>query len=295
MIGLGLRDPAFLARATPASSPLLLDIYTGAAAAYSLRHLRTVYTGSCIRVRRSNDNAEQDIGFSGGVIDSASLASFVGSNSGFVTTWYDQSGNGRNMTQATLSIQPRIVLSGTTDALEDVAMIRFLTALNSTRWLRSTWTSTLTAQTVFAAIAHHSSWGSASHWGRVYTQSDNGVDWSTSGTYIPLARQNNTASINSGNAASAAFSYDTRLIATGKHTGTVASIRVNENTPITASNTLNKQFLHRRIGAVITANDGNATSDGWEGWIGEIIDYSADMTADEAAIRGAMNDYWSAY
>ena len=44
-------------------TPLLLDIYTGAAAAYSVRKLRNAYTGSAIRVRRSSDNTEQDIGF----------------------------------------------------------------------------------------------------------------------------------------------------------------------------------------------------------------------------------------
>ena len=41
----------------------LLDTYPNAAAAYSVRKLRTAYTGSAIRVRRSSDNAEQNIGF----------------------------------------------------------------------------------------------------------------------------------------------------------------------------------------------------------------------------------------
>ena len=52
-------------------SSLLLDIYSGAAAAYSLRKLRTVYAGSAIRVRRSSDSAEQDFGFLNGVLDTA--------------------------------------------------------------------------------------------------------------------------------------------------------------------------------------------------------------------------------
>jgi hypothetical protein len=37
---------------------LLLDDYPNAAVAYSLRKLRTDYTGNSIRVRRSSDNAE---------------------------------------------------------------------------------------------------------------------------------------------------------------------------------------------------------------------------------------------
>jgi PKD repeat protein len=91
---------------------LLLDIYPNAAAAYSLRKLRIAYTGSAIRVRRSNDNTEQDIGFVNNVLDTAALLSFVGANNGFVTTWYDQSGNNRNATQTTQANQPQIVSSG---------------------------------------------------------------------------------------------------------------------------------------------------------------------------------------
>jgi hypothetical protein len=90
----------------------LLDTYTGAAAAYSLRKLRSAYTGSAIRVRRSSDNAEQDIGFSGGNLDTTALTSFCGAGNGFVTTWYDQSGNGNNSAQSTAANQPQIVSSG---------------------------------------------------------------------------------------------------------------------------------------------------------------------------------------
>jgi hypothetical protein len=90
--------------------PLLLDLYP-ATAAYSLRKLRTAYSGSAIRVRRSSDNAEQDIGFSGNDLDTASLLSFVGANNGFVVTWYDQQG-ANNLTQGSSASQPQIVSSG---------------------------------------------------------------------------------------------------------------------------------------------------------------------------------------
>lgn len=92
--------------------PPLLDLYPSAAAAYSVRLLRTAYTGSAIRVRRSSDNTEQNIGFVAGNLDTSALLSFVGANNGFVTTFYDQSGNGRDMTQATAANQPQIVVSG---------------------------------------------------------------------------------------------------------------------------------------------------------------------------------------
>ena len=90
----------------------LLDLYPSAAAAYSLRKLRAAYTGSAIRVRRSSDNTEQDIGFSGANLDTSALTTFCSGTNGFVTTWYDQSGNARNATQTTALDQPQIVSSG---------------------------------------------------------------------------------------------------------------------------------------------------------------------------------------
>ncbi len=95
-----------------ATSSLLLDTYPNAAAAYSLRKLRTAYSGSAVRVRRSSDNTEQDIGFTGNNLNTTELTTFVGAGNGFVTTWYDQSGNAQNATQTTQASQPRIVNSG---------------------------------------------------------------------------------------------------------------------------------------------------------------------------------------
>ena len=96
----------------PLTTPIL-DNYTGVAVAFSLRKLSSTYTGSAIRVRRSSDNTEQNIGFdANGNLDTTSLLSFVGAGNGFVTTWYDQSGLGRNATQTTVAAQPQIVSSG---------------------------------------------------------------------------------------------------------------------------------------------------------------------------------------
>jgi hypothetical protein len=47
-----------------------------------------------------------------GDLDTAALMAFVGAGNGFVTTWYDQSGNGRNATQTDPTLQPRIVSNG---------------------------------------------------------------------------------------------------------------------------------------------------------------------------------------
>jgi Alpha-L-arabinofuranosidase B, catalytic len=87
---------------------------TPAAVAYSLRKLSSSYVGKAIQVRRSNDNTTQDIGFDiNGNLDTTALLNFTGSNDGFVTIWYDQSGNGRNLIKADFNFQPKIVFNGT--------------------------------------------------------------------------------------------------------------------------------------------------------------------------------------
>jgi hypothetical protein len=90
----------------------LLDTYSGAAAAYSLRLLDSTYTGSAIRVRRSSDNAEQDIGFNVfGELDTVSLLAFAGTGDAFVKVWYDQAST-NDATQTNTANQPKIVSSG---------------------------------------------------------------------------------------------------------------------------------------------------------------------------------------
>ena len=90
------------------ADPLLLDEYSGAAAAYSLRKLSSSYSGNAFKVRRASDDAELNIGFSSGQLDTSALATHCGSSDGFVVTWYDQSGNSNNATQSTAANQPKI-------------------------------------------------------------------------------------------------------------------------------------------------------------------------------------------
>jgi hypothetical protein len=90
----------------------LLDSFPGAQAAYSLRKVNSRYTGPCLTVRRSSDNATTDIGFFRYTVDTDAILNFVGSGNGFVTTWFDQSGNGINISQGTTSLQFNISTSG---------------------------------------------------------------------------------------------------------------------------------------------------------------------------------------
>jgi hypothetical protein len=114
---------------TVSNQPVLDTLGNSGAASYSLRLLDADYADKAtkaIRVRRSSDNTEADIGFTAsGDLDTAALLAHVGSGSGFVTTWYDQSGNGRNATQTTAGSQPRIVNNGVVEAINGKPEIRF--------------------------------------------------------------------------------------------------------------------------------------------------------------------------
>jgi hypothetical protein len=95
----------------------LLDTYSGAAAAYSLRLLDSSYVGSAVEVY--NGSSYADIGFNVfGELDTVALAAHCGSNDGFVSKWYDQSGNSNTATQTTTAEMPKIY-DGTTGVVTE--------------------------------------------------------------------------------------------------------------------------------------------------------------------------------
>lgn len=91
----------------------LFKQYNLPAICYSIRKLNYSYTGPAIRVRREGDNAELDIYYTqNNELNIAVLLEFIGGSNGFVTTWYDQSGNGRHLSNPTFVRQPKIVNMG---------------------------------------------------------------------------------------------------------------------------------------------------------------------------------------
>lgn len=121
-------------------------------AAYSVRKLYSTYTGPAFRVRRASNgqHAEGDVYFdasgqissSSNVIitkkgndynkdedigKSVSFFTFYNGLSVYVTTWYDQSGNGKNLTQTTKDAnQPQIVNDGQINLENEKPTIRFM-------------------------------------------------------------------------------------------------------------------------------------------------------------------------
>lgn len=76
--------------------------------ACSIKKLFASYSGYCLKARRSSDNATLDVGFSGGLLDTAVVAAWAGGSSVFVERWYDQTGAGNDFSQTDTTRQARI-------------------------------------------------------------------------------------------------------------------------------------------------------------------------------------------
>jgi hypothetical protein len=109
-----LRATRLATNATPQVYRGPLDqIGSAQAAGFGLRRLSFNYGGPPIRVRRSSDNDEADIGFTAaGVLDQTALLAFANSASAFVRTWYDQSAQQNHAIQTVAEAQPIIVNAG---------------------------------------------------------------------------------------------------------------------------------------------------------------------------------------
>lgn len=278
MIRRGIGVQPYTVGATPFIG--LLDTYTGATAAYSVRKLRNAYSGSAIRVRRSSDNTEQDIGFdTNGNLDESALTTFVGAGNGFVTTWYDQSGNGHNLAQSTALNQPQIVGSGT------------VLKRNSKPILQTDGNSFLTNSTI-------PSWGSVnSTFCNLYLTSTRGVIAMMSSFNANLNQYFPSRQINGTNRY-----YDSVTDITASALPTALNlISIFENSGVLNVWENNTQLVNNGTADTATATGlylfrraaGSGLLNGYG--IPEVIIYSSNQLSNRAGINSNINTYFSIY
>jgi hypothetical protein len=279
----------------------ILDEYPGAAAAYSLRRLSGSYGGPLIKVRRSSDNTEQDIfPLGNGSLDTTSLLSFVGANNGFVTTWYDQSGNGNNAAQGTAASQPQIVASGialsqngkpslvfdgSNDSFLSTTAIDplFITAVN---------TPNTTAEYVTIMGADSATAGSSGSFYFQYATPTRTARFgrktitdSSAPTFLATSNRqeaNNTTNLMTVTRTSTTIALYTNDIVRG--TGTTAATSL---APL--GGTDGGRF--RIMGAYYS----NSVTDFASGNLTELIAYTSDQSTNRAAINNNINTYYSLY
>jgi hypothetical protein len=279
------------------TTSLLLDSYSGAAAAYSLRKLNGSYTGNAIRVRRSSDNTEMNIGFdAGGNLNTIALLAFVGSGDGFVTTWYDQSGNGRNAQQTTAANQPFIVNSGSLYTLNGKAIIRnpnanvircLITPMMSNAISRPI--SIITSGKVYGLPTN--GYGNPAWYlgGSVNLGGGSRYEFSVSPSGFGVIRREVSTSTSVSNTSN----FNTTFIQQGHFGTSLLTGRFNgtdSTTPISDTN----QFT---VNSYITLIGANAIATDFMANIGmyEYIFYFTDKTSDRVAIESNINSYYSIY
>lgn len=265
----------------------LLDTYSGAAAAYSAaRRLSSTYTGSLIRVRRSSDNTEQDIGYNGSnVLDETALTTFVGANDGFITTLYDQSGNSVNTTQTTAANQPKIVSSGTVNKVNSKPAFTF-NGTSSSMTFGSNPFYNKNAYSMFA-VAKYSS--NNAWYNMIISNSDFDIE---------IRR-------------AAAQDYMQFIMGGTSGTAPTSSIAINNLQRIFAfyrnSNVEAKAYINNTLDGTITPNSNNianttlylgsrgGSSLNFDGNMQEIIIYGTSQSANLSGINGNINTFYSIY
>ena len=204
------------------------------------------------------------------------------SSNGFVETWYDQSGNGNDVTQTTSTKQPRVVIDGSLVVRSTKPSIDFG---GNDLLERETYTQgTLSQPNTFFSVAELDA----------YTDENRKVyDSHTSGARNML--QLNTV----GNGQFAHFAGTVR--ATGEDadadrhlfTSLLNAAASNLRIDGTSKNTDNASS-ESMIGIVIGANH-NPIENFWDGDIQEIIVYNSDQTSNFTALETNINSHYSIF
>lgn len=291
---LRLNNVAMLASASQEAFVGPLDDYTAnLVGAWSVaRRLLGSYQGPLIRIRRSSDNSEQDIGYDGdGNLDTAAITSFVGANSAFATKVYHQN-SGNDLLQTTTGYQPRIVNAGAIETIGSIPALKFDGAddylfcstinLDAQGWYIAAKQGSTTNN--FLAVLSHPS-------GAVWTPPfarlliDTFLGWRQ--TVEDLSYQVNSFGANTADAL--------RLLEVHNVSGTGNFGVINGvdyaagGAPITVTDSAENVL----IGLSHTSNIG---SHNWNGYVGEIFAWGAGYdSSGRAARRAVMNDYWSLY
>ena len=265
---------------TPSAS--ILDGYTdNLVGAFAPALLVPDYTGACMRVRRSGDNAEQDIGFDGIDLDRAAIASFCSPGDGFVVTWYNQDGSGNHLSQGTNSAQPKIYDASTGVELDNaVETLRF----DGTDDKFPIDTSNYDIGSLSSFLVGRMRTGTGVMLG--LSASVNDKRW-----YAPYADGTN---FNYGYAASTTAIQGAQNANQNLHTMIagatlgVAQAWTNGTSQGTASLASGMNASQSSVGNLALTFFSAAN-------ISAVIIYSADKSADRAAIETAINDYFNIY
>lgn len=276
---------------TTLNNKLPADLYPGADGWWALRKVRNSYTGFCIKIRRSSDNALQDIGFlSNGSLDIAAITSFVGSNSAYIHTWYDQSLNVRNFIMGSNVSQPRIVNAGTLEVQNGLPSIKFdgtddylgLALVHEIPVLNVDWATFIVQKRRIVGVrgAIFTGAGAANILAAQYN------DNNFYGQYIPSTATNG-AKYRSAADATATFCIIDAHVVSNSMTAYKNNSAYSLGAPLNFTSGITTVSLLGRYG-----NIGGTYSDCH---ISEVVHFTGDKTAQRAGLVSLLNSHYSIY
>jgi hypothetical protein len=210
--------------------------------------------------------------------------------SGYVTTWYDQSGNDRDATQTTAGEQPRIVLTGTLDTGSNSIVALYMYKVDDDHFsLPALGISGSSNRSVFSVAENDSGdrrtiltqnpgGGSSTRW--TFT-------WNSDATpnlriEIAGAGDDTALSTNADMMLLEAHLSGTTL---GDHTLAAD----NSTEALTGTATVNTTDSGNILGGTTT------TDDTWDGYMQEIIIYGSDQSSNRSGINSNINTYYGLY
>ena len=277
-------------------TPLLLNTYGGAAAAYSLRKLDANYSGDAIVVRRASDNATQAIGFVNSTLDTATLESFCSGTDGFVTTWYDQSGNADDAAQGNASKQPKIVSNGSVVNKFGKPAIEFNDTLSTTLKIVNYNNADFVDGPSFAVSVSSYTGNGTDQYGTIWHIGATG----SSGAKIIANKYNQSNNrVVSGKydggyvfKIGGSVSFDTQYLNTFDYNGGTDVNFYNNDVLFNATESLSAD-----LSTALVIGGGGADGSNWmlDGHIQEVIFYDFNQSANRTNIETNINDFYSIY
>lgn len=254
-----------------------------ATAGFSIRKLNSFYTGPAIRVRRSSDSSEDNFYFdSNGEISlnsdngsGVTLGTFVGANTGYVVTWYNQS-SALHATQSTALNQPTIIESGVLNTFNGKAAIKFIA---SGTFLQASVTLT----------QPHSGFAV----GTTSTPNDNRVlvnnDGINAGRIFAHATNNYLITAGTALVHPVTISSNTQYLFYSMFNSTASELDYNTEAVQTGNAGTNNVSSFIRIGAQ------SSSTRPWDGYIQEVVLYDSNESANKVSIKDNINLFFTIY
>jgi hypothetical protein len=198
------------------------------------------------------------------------MLSFVGAGNGFVSIWYDQSGNNNSLFKNSATNQPRIVNAGVVETVGGKPSVRWIT-IGNVEHLMGLTTGLTNVRSVFLNITYLSGSGIVPLLGHT-----------TDYNY----HADGSVYLNTAHAASYVLNGTKYINGVSKTNATFTK---------SSSNSLISMIHTSSSGRVNQISSDRTTGRWFDGYYSEIVLYSTDQTTNRVGIESNINSHYSIY